>query len=48
MNDPVFRKVMEQKLYQIVYEGPDDLKKRLMEDYQGYGKMIQELGLGKK
>ncbi len=48
MNDPVFRKVMEQKLYQIVYEGPDDLKKRLMEDYQGYGRMIQELGLGKK
>jgi tripartite-type tricarboxylate transporter receptor subunit TctC len=48
MNDPIFRKVMEQKCYQIVYEGPDDLKKRLMEDYQGYGKMIQELGLGKK
>jgi tripartite-type tricarboxylate transporter receptor subunit TctC len=48
MDDPIFRKVMEQKCYQIVYEGPDDLKKRLMEDYQGYGKLIQELGLGKK
>jgi tripartite-type tricarboxylate transporter receptor subunit TctC len=48
MNDPVFRKVMEQKSYQIVYEGPDDLKKRLMQDYDEFGKLIQELGLGKK
>jgi tripartite-type tricarboxylate transporter receptor subunit TctC len=48
MSDPIFRKVMEQKLYQIAYEGSEDLKKRLMEDYQSYGKLIQELGLGKK
>jgi tripartite-type tricarboxylate transporter receptor subunit TctC len=48
MDDPLFRKLMEQKCYQIVYEGPDNLKKRLLEDYQSYGKLIQELGLGKK
>ncbi|HSR11175.1 MAG TPA: tripartite tricarboxylate transporter substrate-binding protein, partial [Thermodesulfobacteriota bacterium] len=48
MDDPVFRKVMEQKCYQTVYEGPDDLKKRLLQDYQDFGKLIQELGLGKK
>jgi tripartite-type tricarboxylate transporter receptor subunit TctC len=48
MDDPNFRKVMEQKCYQIVYEGSEDLRKRLLEDYQGYGKLIQELGLGKK
>jgi tripartite-type tricarboxylate transporter receptor subunit TctC len=48
MDDPTFRKVMEQKFYQIVYEGPEDLRKRLREDYQAYGKLIQELGLGKK
>jgi tripartite-type tricarboxylate transporter receptor subunit TctC len=48
MEDPTFRKVMEQKCYQMVYEGSEDLKKRLLEDYQGYGRLIQELGLGKK
>jgi tripartite-type tricarboxylate transporter receptor subunit TctC len=48
MDDPIFRKVMEQKCYRIAYEGPDDLRKQLIEDYQSYGKLIQELGLGKK
>jgi tripartite-type tricarboxylate transporter receptor subunit TctC len=48
MNDPVFIQTMEKRYYSIAYEGPEDLKKRLIQDYQIYGKLLQELGLTKK
>jgi tripartite-type tricarboxylate transporter receptor subunit TctC len=47
MNDPVFRKTMEQRYYEIGYEGPEDLKKRLLQAYESYGKILEELGLKK-
>jgi len=48
MNDPIFRKPMEQRGYIISYEGPDDLRKRLIQDYETYGRLVEQLGLGKK
>lgn len=48
LNDPVFRKTMEQRYYAIAYEGPEDLKKRLLQAYETYGKILEELGLDKK
>lgn len=48
MNDPIFRKVMEQRSYVISYEGPEDLRKRLIQDYETYGKLLEQLGLSKK
>ena len=48
MNDPTFRKPMENKGYIFTYEGPEDLKKRLLEEYETYGQLIQQIGLGKK
>jgi tripartite-type tricarboxylate transporter receptor subunit TctC len=48
MNDPTFRKPMENKGYIFTYEGSGDLKKRLLEEYETYGNIIQQIGLGKK
>jgi tripartite-type tricarboxylate transporter receptor subunit TctC len=47
MNDPTFRKTMENKGYVFSYEGPEDLKKRLLEEYETYGQLIRQIGLGK-
>jgi len=48
MNEPTFRKPMEVKGYFFTYEGPEELKKRLLEEYETYGKLIQQVGLDKK
>jgi tripartite-type tricarboxylate transporter receptor subunit TctC len=48
MNDPTFRKPLENKGFVFTYEGPEDLKKRLLEEYETYGQLIQQIGLGKK
>ncbi len=40
MEDPLFVKAMEANSYPIVYEGPEDLKKRLVSDYQLNAKLI--------
>lgn len=47
MDSPIFRNPMEKRNYIISYEGPEDLKQRLLQDYESYGKVLKELGLSK-
>ena len=45
MEDPVFTKPMVGKGFDISYEGPEDLKKRLLQDYELNGKLVERLDL---
>lgn len=45
MEDPIFKKPMEAKGFEISYEGPQDLKKRLMQDYERNAKFVDLLKL---
>jgi tripartite-type tricarboxylate transporter receptor subunit TctC len=45
MEDPIFTKPMETRGFDISYEGPQGLKKRLMQDYEGnakFGDLLKE------
>jgi len=48
MEDPIFRKPMETRGFDISYEGPQDLKKHLMQDYDGNAKLVETLKLKEK
>jgi tripartite-type tricarboxylate transporter receptor subunit TctC len=48
LDDPTFRKTMANKYFEIAYEDPEGLKKRLIQDYNMYGSVVRELNLGKK
>jgi tripartite-type tricarboxylate transporter receptor subunit TctC len=48
LDDPNFRKTMANRYFEIAYEGPEGLKKRLLQDYDMYGAVVEELNLGKK
>jgi len=41
MEDPLFRKPMEAKGFDISYEGPGDLKARLKKDYEQNAKLVE-------
>jgi tripartite-type tricarboxylate transporter receptor subunit TctC len=43
MEDPVFKKPMEARGFDVVYEGSQDLKKRLVRDYEGNAKFADLL-----
>jgi tripartite-type tricarboxylate transporter receptor subunit TctC len=43
MEDPIFIKPMEARGFDITYEGPQDLKKRLVRDYEGNAKFADLL-----
>ncbi len=45
MEDPIFTKSMVGKGFDISYEGPEDLKKRLLQDYELNGKLVERLDL---
>jgi tripartite-type tricarboxylate transporter receptor subunit TctC len=45
MEDPIFKKAMEGKGFDISYEGPEDLKKRLLQDYEINGRLVERLNL---
>jgi tripartite-type tricarboxylate transporter receptor subunit TctC len=45
MEDPIFTKPMVGKGFDISYEGPEDLKKRLLQDYELNGKLVERLDL---
>jgi len=45
MEDPIFTKPMIGKGFDISYEGPEDLKKRLFQDYEANGKLVERLDL---
>lgn len=45
MEDSIFKKPMESQGFQISYEGPEDIKKRLMHDYQQNAKLVELLNL---
>jgi len=45
MEDPIFKKPMEAKGFDISYEGPQDLKKRLMQDFERNAKFVDLLKL---
>lgn len=48
MEDPIFRKPMETRGFDISYEGPQDLKKHLMLDYEQNAKLVETLKLKEK
>lgn len=48
MEDPVFSKPMEARGFEISYEGPEDLKKRLLQDYELNKKIVERLGIREK
>jgi tripartite-type tricarboxylate transporter receptor subunit TctC len=41
MEDPLFVRAMEANSYPVVYEGPEDLKKRLVDDYKLNAKLVE-------
>ena len=43
MEDPIFTKPMEARGFDIAYEGPQDLRKRLVRDYEGNAKFADLL-----
>ena len=43
MEDPIFKKPMETRGFDISYEGPQGLKKRLVQDYEGNAKFADLL-----
>ena len=45
IGDPLFRKTMEGKGFDIAYEGPQALKNRLVQDYERNAKLVQTLNL---
>ena len=45
IDDPLFRKTMEGKGFDIAYEGPQALKNRLVQDYERNAKLVQALNL---
>ena len=45
MEDPIFTKPMVGKGFDISYEGPEDLKKHLLQDYELNGKLVERLDL---
>jgi len=47
MEDPIFTGTMKAKGYDIFYEGPDEVKKRLMKDYLGNAKLLEGMKLKK-
>ena len=47
MEDPVFKEAMKAKGYEIFYEGPADLKKRLARDYVSNARLLEKMGLKK-
>ncbi len=48
MEDPIFRKPMETRGFDISYEGPQDLKRHLMLDYERNAKLVEVLNLRDK
>jgi tripartite-type tricarboxylate transporter receptor subunit TctC len=48
MEDPIFVKPMEGKGFYVSYEGPQDLKRRLMRDYEINAKFVDLLKLKKE
>jgi len=47
MEDPVFKEAMQAKGYEIFYEGPAELKKRLARDYVSNARLLEKMGLKK-
>ena len=45
IDDPVFRKTMEGKGFDVTYEGPEALKNRLLQDYERNSKLVKTLNL---
>jgi tripartite-type tricarboxylate transporter receptor subunit TctC len=45
MEDPLFVNAMEANAYPIAYEGPEDLKKRLISDYELNAKLVEMFNL---
>ena len=48
LDDPTFRNTMANRGFTIAYDGPEGLKKRLVQNYDMYGSVIEELNLKKK
>jgi tripartite-type tricarboxylate transporter receptor subunit TctC len=47
MEDPIFRKPMQAKGFEISYEGPQELKNRLRKDFEVNAKLVELLNLKK-
>jgi len=45
MEDPIFPTAMEARGFEVSYEGPQDIKKRLMRDYESNAKLVEILKL---
>jgi len=45
MEDPIFKNAMESQGFVIAYEGPEDIKRRLMRDYEQNAKLVEALDL---
>ncbi len=45
MEDPVFKKPMEGRGFDVSYEGPQDLKNRLLKDYERNAKLVEAVKL---
>ena len=48
MEDPAFTNVIKEKGYEIQYQGPQEIKSRLMKDYENSQKLVEVLGLKSK
>jgi tripartite-type tricarboxylate transporter receptor subunit TctC len=48
MEDPIFTKPMAARGFDISYEGPQELRKRLMKDYEQNSKLVEVLNLKEK
>jgi tripartite-type tricarboxylate transporter receptor subunit TctC len=48
MEDPIFTKPMQESGFTISYEGPEDIKNRLMRDYEQCKKLVETLNLKEK
>lgn len=48
IEDPVFIQAMENNVYTVAYEGPQDLKNRLIRDYEKNAKLVDDFNLRQK
>ncbi len=48
MGEPTFTNVIKEKGYEVQYLGPQDIKARLMKDYEDSRKLVEALGLKSK
>jgi tripartite-type tricarboxylate transporter receptor subunit TctC len=48
MGEPAFKKPMEESGFQIYYQSPQDIKNRLMRDFEQCKQLVETLNLKEK